>query len=319
MDVVVTGAAGFVGSSLCWQLLNDGHRVVGADCLTPYAGIERKRRNIAWLSDYPNFQLAEADLATTDVRALLEGAEVVFALAGHPGVRASWSEAFGEYARNNVVATQRVLEAAVEVGVRRVVYASSSSVYGNAPAALPVDEEAPTVPFSPYGVTKLAGENLCRLYAANFGISTVCLRYFTVFGPRQRPDMAIYRLIDAAIDGVPFALYGSGEQARDFTFVWDVVTANVAAATAELEPGTVLNIAGGVSATMLEVAGIVGDVIDRPVVLEREPAQAGDVDFAHANIERAQALLNWSPLVSLREGVRLQTEWQRREAHTDRR
>ena len=226
MKALVTGAAGFIGSTLSARLLADGWDVTGIDALTPYYDPALKRANLERLGGA--FTFVQEDLRTADLDALLDGVDVVFHEAGQPGVRASWGDEFGIYLDANVAATQALLEAAKRApGLQRLVYASSSSVYGDA-ARFPVLEVDLPQPVSPYGVTKLAAEHLCSLYASNFGVPTVSLRYFTVFGPRQRPDMAFTRFLTAVRDDRPITLYGTGEQIRDFTYVDDVVEANVA-------------------------------------------------------------------------------------------
>ncbi|HEU5267311.1 MAG TPA: NAD-dependent epimerase/dehydratase family protein, partial [Jatrophihabitans sp.] len=214
----MTGAAGFIGGHLAEAALAAGHSVVGVDCLTDYYDPEQKRARVDQLATHPDFRFAAADLRTADLAPLLDGAEVVFHLAGQPGVRLSWSAGFVDYVGHNVLATQRLLEAARATRPQRIVYASSSSVYGNAPAYPTTEDDLPR-PHSPYGVTKLAGEHLCGLYAANWGLATVALRYFTVYGPWQRPDMGMHRFFTAVREGRPLPVFGDGEQTRDFTFV----------------------------------------------------------------------------------------------------
>src|SRR4051812_11462429 len=277
MRTLVTGAAGFIGSTLVDALLARGDSVRGVDCFTPYYGREAKQANVTGALGASGFELVEADLRVHAIDPLLDGVDVVFHQAAQPGVRLSWADGFGDYDGHNVLATQRLLEAAKAVGVKRLVYASSSSGYGNAPAYPTTEEDLPR-PHSPYGVTKLAAEHLCNLYAANWGLPTVSLRYFTVYGPRQRPDMAFHRLIEAGLDGSAFPLYGNGSAVRDFTFVGDVVAANLAAAEADCAPGTVVNIAGGGSVTMRDLLELAGEVIGQPVVIDRHPPQAGDVE-----------------------------------------
>jgi nucleoside-diphosphate-sugar epimerase len=223
-------------------------------------------------------------------------------------VRASWSEGFTPYVQHNVLVTQRLLEAVKGAGVRRFVYASSSSVYGNA-TSYPTGEDDMPRPQSPYGVTKLAAEHLCGVYARTWGVPTVALRYFTVYGPRQRPDMAMHRLIEAAMTGDPFPLYGDGRQIRDFTYVGDVVAANLLAAAVDVMPGSVLNIAGGTATSLLEVVEIVGELVGRPVRLERRPAEAGDVERTGGSSRRAAMALGWIPAVPLSEGLAEQVRW----------
>src|SRR3954471_15585585 len=268
MHVLVTGAAGFIGSHLVERLLGAGHTVVGVDALTPYYDPAQKQRNIATVLDNDRLRFLVRDLGRSDLSPILEDVEVVFHLAGQPGVRPSWERGFGDYLDQNVLVTQRLLEACKERSLRRFVYASSSSVYGNAPR-YPTDEDCLPAPHSPYGVTKLAAEHLCGLYAANFGIPTTSLRYFTVYGPRQRPDMGINKFINAALDGKPLVVFGDGEQIRDFTYVADVVSATVRAGEAtDIPPGAVMNIAGGSACTVNELLHLIAQKIGSAVDTE---------------------------------------------------
>jgi len=304
MKAIVTGAAGFVGSHLCAHLLGHGDEVVGIDSLTDYYDPRRKEANLATLRGHDNFSLQRLDLTSAPLSTLFEDADVVYHLAGQPGVRGSWGDEFVPYVERNVVATQRVLEAARDVSLWKVVYASSSSVYGNA-ETYPTTEDLRPQPVSPYGVTKLAAEHLCELYRVTAGVPTVSLRLFTVYGPRQRPDMAFSRLVDAALNGKPFLLYGDGEQSRDFTYVLDVVTAMRQAA---LSPWTgVANIGGGSRTTMNQVIDIVSRLA-RPVDLVRLPAQRGDVRHTAADTSVAQAGFGYAPSVVLEDGLALMVE-----------
>lgn len=303
----MTGCAGFIGSALTEALLARGDAVLGIDSFTPYYDIEAKRRNVLESSRHPGFELREADLRTLDLVEVLRGADVVFHQAAQPGVRLSWSAGFEEYATQNVLATQRMLEAAVAAGMPRVVFASSSSVYGQADRYPTTENDLPR-PHSPYGVTKLAAEHLCGLYAANYGLSTVALRYFTVYGPRQRPDMAIHRIIEAGLTGQSFPLFGDGSAVRDFTFVDDVVSANLAAASADVPAGSVANVAGGGEISMRDLLTLVGDVVGAPILIDHRPRQAGDVDRTGGSIEQAARLLDWKPQTSLEAGVRQQVD-----------
>jgi len=309
--VLVTGAAGFIGSHLAERLAGEGHVVRVVDCLTPYYDVSLKRAALDRLRELGCI-VSEDDLRSCDINALLQDVDVVYHQAGQPGVRASW-ELFESYVGHNILATQRLLEAVAGSEVRRVVFASSSSIYGNA-ESYPTSEDDPPRPISPYGVTKLAAERLCSVYAEGWGVSAVSLRYFTVFGPRQRPDLAIHRLIDAALTGRPFPLYGDGSQIRDFTYVDDIVEANLLAAAADVASGTVLNVAGGTAASVLDVVRIVEDLMGRPVPLERQPTERGDVERTGGSTERAARLLGWAPKVSLEEGVSRQVAWQRERA-----
>jgi UDP-glucuronate 4-epimerase len=284
--------------------------VVGIDCFTPSYDVAAKVDNIRAMRRNPQFKFAQSDLRSEPLDALLGGVDIVFHQAALAGVRASWDHRFADYATHNVLATQRLLEASRDAGVKRFVYASSSSVYGNA-LSYPTLESAVPAPFSPYGVTKLAGEHLCMAYAHNFGLHTVALRYFTVFGPRQRPDMGIHRLIHAAMVSQPFELYGDGHQRREFTYVSDVVDANVLASTADVEPGLVCNIAGGGDIDLSGLIDLVGELVHQPVPIERAPAMAGDVRRNRGSTELARESLGWAPKISLREGVGRQVEWQR--------
>ena len=269
MRTIVTGAAGFIGSHLCAHLLDHGDEVVGIDSLTEYYDPRLKEANLVPLRARAGFTEQRVDLATASLVTLFDNADVVYHLAGQPGVRGSWGEEFTPYVARNVSATQRVLEAARQVSLWKVVYASSSSVYGDA-ETYPTTEDLRPRPVSPYGVTKLAAEHLCELYRETSGVSTVSLRLFTVYGPRQRPDMAFSRLVDAALAGNPFLLYGDGEQSRDFTYVEDVVTAMRKAA---LSPWTgVANIGGGSRTTMNQVIDIIGELA-RPIDVVRLPVQ----------------------------------------------
>ena len=311
MQALVTGAAGFVGSHTCEALLRLGHRVRGVDCFTEYYDVEHKKRNLGLLTREPSFTFTNADILTAPLPELLDGVDVVLHLAAQPGVRASWKDGFAEYARQNVLVTQRLLEAARDAELSRFVYASSSSVYGRAPS-YPTSETDPTRPHSPYGVTKLAAEHLCSLYADNWGLPTVSLRYFTVFGPRQRPDMAFNRFISAGLERRPITVYGDGEQVRDFTYVEDVVAANLAAATAPGVPaGAVANVAGGSSITVNALLELLGDTLGEPLAVRHEPAQHGDVPRTGGTVDEAARLLGWSPQVPLAEGLKRQVAWHR--------
>jgi UDP-glucuronate 4-epimerase len=311
---LITGVAGFIGSNLAESLVAEGHQVLGVDSFTSFYDRTSKEDNVAGLATARTFHMERADLRGADLAHLLRGVDVVFHNAGQPGVRDSWSERFADYVTNNVLATQRLLEACRRASVSRVVFASSSSVYGNA-ASYPARENDLPAPHSPYGVTKLAAEQLCNLYAANWGLPTVALRYFTVYGPRQRPDMAFRRLVEASLTRTAFPLYGTGDQIREFTYVGDVVRANVLAATADVEPGTVLNIGGGGEQRLIDVVDLVGELAGEPVKIEGHPEQPGDVSRTGADITLAHRQLGWEPRTSLRSGLVAQLAWQRARQH----
>jgi UDP-glucuronate 4-epimerase len=311
MRALVTGAAGFVGSNLADTLLARGDTVVGVDCFTPYYAAADKEQNVAAARGNPRFELVDADLRTDAIEPLLDGVDAVFHQAAQAGVRLSWSGGFADYVGHNVLATQRLLEAVVAARPSaRVVYASSSSVYGNQ-RRYPTQEDDLPKPYSPYGVTKLAAEHLCGLYAENMGIATVSLRYFTVFGPRQRPDMSIHRLCEAAIHGTTFPRFGDGAQIREFTFVDDIVRGNLLAAERDVEPGTYCNLAGGGEITLSQLIELVGELAGAPVAIDQQDRQAGDAFRNGGSIARAGDVLGWKPEVSLREGLQAQLAWHR--------
>jgi len=304
MKVVVTGAAGFIGSHLAESLVADGHEVAGVDCFTDYYPRALKERNLERLRESPRFHLVEARLQDLDLASLLDGAEHVYHLAAQAGVRASWGREFALYADHNVLATQRLLEAALAAGRPTVVYASSSSVYGDAPS-LPLREDAPCQPVSPYGVTKLAGEHLAVLYHRNHGLPTVSLRFFTVYGPRQRPDMAFHRFLKAARDGTEVTLFGDGRQTRDFTYIQNVIQANLAACAAGREAaGESFNVAFGARVSLLELLEKMAALRGEPVKPRFEPGRKGDVRDSLADVGKARRLLGYRPEVSLDEGLR---------------
>jgi UDP-glucuronate 4-epimerase len=308
MRMLVTGAAGFIGSHLAMRLRAEGHVVTGIDSFTDYYDVAVKRERAGDLIA-AGANLIEADLNQIDLDELLDGVDVVFHLAGQPGVRASWGSEFSTYTQCNIAATQKLLEASRgKKDLRRLVYASSSSVYGDA-ERYPTCETDRPLPVSPYGVTKLAAEHMCTLYATNFGVPTVSLRYFTVYGPGQRPDMAFTRFTRAAASGDEVIVFGTGEQVRDFTYVDDVVEANILAATSEVDPGAVFNVAGGSHASVNEVLAILQEFVGRELSVSREGAVAGDVKRTGGNTSAIQSALGWKPRVGLREGLARQLEW----------
>jgi len=308
MRTLVTGCAGFIGSHLTESLLADGHVVLGVDCFNDNYGRRDKLENLAHAQQWDGFEFVPVDLSRGDLHDLVEECDVVFHLAAEPGVRASWSGRFETYVRNNVVATQHLLEAARRVPERRVVYASSSSVYGQA-EQLPTAEDVLPQPFSPYGMTKLAAEHLCGLYHANYGVETVSLRYFTVYGPRQRPDMAFNIFCRAALAGETITIYGDGSQTRDFTFVGDIVAATRAAAEAPGVAGRVFNVGGGSRVSIRETLEIIEGCAGRPLDVRYLDEQRGDVRDTGADTSAARADLGFAPTVSLREGLEAQFAW----------
>jgi nucleoside-diphosphate-sugar epimerase len=307
VKALVTGAAGFIGSTLVDRLLADGAHVTGVDCFTDYYARELKERNLEAARQHPRFAFVEASLLDADLPALLDGVTHVFHLAAQAGVRKSWGTEFDVYVLNNVSATQRLLEACAGRPLTRFVYASTSSVYGDA-AAIPMREDARVEPVSPYGVTKLAGEHLCFLYQVNHGIPSVAVRFFTVYGPRQRPDMGFHRFLTAAIDGQTLTRYGDGEQTRDFTFVDDAVAATVAAGTRGVI-GRVYNVGGGSRVSVNDVFTIVSGIIGRDVRIDEQPPQKGDMRDTYADTSRAHEDLGYRPAIQLADGLRAEYQW----------
>jgi nucleoside-diphosphate-sugar epimerase len=303
---LVTGVAGFVGSAVARCFLDAGLTVIGVDALRPVYDVGVKRDNLRTLLDRPGFTFLEHDLAHDPLAELVGGVDVISHQAGRAGLRDSWDGDFGEYLRDNVGATQRLLDAVLEAPrIRRVVLASSSSVYGDA-AAFPTREDALPAPLSPYGVSKLAAEHLGTAYARAHGLPVVALRYFTVFGPGQRPDMAFSKMVAAVTGGPAFPLLGDGGQVRDFTFVGDIAAANLACLDADLPPGTVLNVAGGTQVRLCDALDVLGDIAGRPVPVERHPAGRGEARRTSGDVTAARELLGWAPEVGLRAGLQAQ-------------
>lgn len=312
MKAVVTGAAGFIGSRICQRLLRaPENQVVGIDSLTDYYDVNIKRLNLDKLRS-PKFAFAHEDLTRANLHELIDGADVIFHQAGQPGVRKSWGQSFNEYIDRNIAATQMLLEACKgSRALSRFVYASSSSVYGDA-ETYPTDERTLPAPRSPYGVTKLAAEHLCGVYAGNFDVPTVSLRYFTVYGPGQRPDMAFTRFCKSAVEGSTIEIYGDGQQIRDFTYVDDIVSGNILAALSQkVEPGQVLNLAGGSNVSINHVLDLLRDIAATDLDVKYSSAAMGDVRRTSGSIQLARDILDWTPQVELADGLRAQFEWAR--------
>jgi UDP-glucuronate 4-epimerase len=300
---LVTGSAGFLGSHLVDALLDSGHEIVGIDAFTDYYARDVKEANIARARARPGFSFRNLDLADADLTDLVADMDGVFHLAAQPGVRGSWGDTFGVYVRDNVLATQRLLEAAAEAGVP-VVQASSSSVYGNA-ETYPTREDVTLHPVSPYGVSKLACESLARAYSESFGLDVVSLRYFTVYGPRQRPDMAFSRIVGSLLNGRRFDLFGTGEQSRDFTYVDDAVAATCMAMNGA-QGSRVYNVGGGSETTLAEVIATCERLSGRRLDVRRGPASAGDVRRTAADTSLIRSQLGWRPRTTLEQGLTLQ-------------
>jgi UDP-glucuronate 4-epimerase len=312
---LVTGCAGFIGSHLTESLLRDGISVIGVDCFNANYGRAQKLDNLHSALDWKAFEFVPLDLATGDLADLVREVDVVFHLAAEPGVRSSWGEQFKRYMTNNILATQQLLRALEQVPGKRLVNASSSSIYGQA-ETLPTCEDAPAAPRSPYGLTKLAGEHLCNVYHANHGLEVTSLRYFTVFGPRQRPDMAFNIFCRAALKNDEINIYGDGYQTRDFTFVADVVAATRAAATASIDSGGAYNIGGGLRGSLRDVLSAIEKLAGRELKLNFECEQAGDVRDTGADTSKARADLGFSPTTSLDDGIAAEFEWLRQRIET---
>ncbi len=307
MRAIVTGAAGFIGSHLAERLLERGHEVVGIDGFTDYYAREIKESNVASLRTRARFTFFETSIAAAPWDTLLEGVTHVFHLAAQAGVRKSWGGDFALYTTLNIDATQVLLEACVDRPLERLVYASSSSVYGDG-VPIPMREDTRPRPLSPYGVTKLAAEHLCLLYHANYGVPAVALRYFTVYGPRQRPDMAFHRFLRGLLTAEPLHLYGDGEQTRDFTFVEDAVSATVAAGERGT-PGEVYNVGGGSRVSMNDVIEVMARRTGVTPDVHREATQRGDMRDTFADTTRARAALGFSPRVTLEDGINAEYQW----------
>jgi nucleoside-diphosphate-sugar epimerase len=318
MRALVTGCAGFIGSHLTESLLADGHDVVGVDALINTYPRAVKLGNLERAMEFDGFRFLEADLMTSPLDALVEECDAVFHLAAEPGVRTSWGARFESYTRNNVLATQRLLETAKAWPDKPIVYASSSSIYGDA-ERLPTPEDALPWPSSPYGVTKLAAEHLCALYHGNYEVATVSLRYFSAYGPRQRPDMAFNRFCRAALRSEPLTIFGNGEQTRDFTFVDDVVAATRAAAVSPTARVRVYNVGGGSRVSVNDALELIVSFVGRPLEVRHLESKRGDVRDTGADTTRARRELGFNPTTSLEAGLQAEFEWmesQERSAHT---
>jgi UDP-glucuronate 4-epimerase len=311
MRALVTGCAGFVGSHLTESLLTDGHEVIGVDCFNDNYARRQKLDNLEGPQSWETFEFVPIDLSRGELEELVDECDVIFHLAAEPGVRSSWGGRFEQYLRNNLLATQRVLEAAKAAeGRKRVVYASSSSVYGHA-ETLPTPEDALPQPFSPYGVTKLGAEEMCSLYWGNHGLETVSLRFFTVYGPRQRPDMAFNRFCHAALNGTPLTVFGDGEQTRDFTYVADIVSALRSAAVVPEAAGRVYNIGGGSRFSVNDALRLLAGYAGRPLNVDYLDSEKGDVRDTGADTTRARAEIGYLPQTGVADGLLAEFEWVR--------
>lgn len=308
---IVTGAAGFIGSHLVEALLKQGQQVIAVDQFNDYYDPRLKHKNLAHLQNSPQFTLITGDIQDLQWSELLKDVEVIYHQAAQAGVRASWGAGFRHYTERNISATQVLLEAAKDAeNLKRFVFASTSSVYGDA-ETLPTHEQIPPQPVSPYGITKLAAERLCMLYHKNFGVPIVALRYFTVYGPRQRPDMAFHKFFKAVLQDEAIPIYGDGQQTRDFTFVSDAIAANLAAATVPEAVGEVFNIGGGSRVVLAEVLDTMAEIVGKPIRKNYISKAMGDARHTAADVSKARQILGYQPQVSLREGLTQEWEWVR--------
>jgi nucleoside-diphosphate-sugar epimerase len=306
---VVTGAAGFIGSHVAETLLKQGEQVIGIDHFNDYYSPELKRQNISGFINHPNFKLIDGDIQFLDWNLLLEDVDVIYHQAAQAGVRASWGNSFRAYTERNINATQIILEAAKDAkNLKRFIYASTSSIYGNA-ETLPTAETIVPQPVSPYGITKLAAERLGGLYHDNFGVPFCALRYFTVYGPRQRPDMGFHKFYKAAIEGKAIDVFGDGRQTRDFTFISDAVAANLAAAKCDKANGQIFNIGGGSRVVLEDVLDLMGDIMGQPIVRNYIDKARGDARHTAADVTKAKQILGFAAKVSLREGLTQEWQW----------
>lgn len=304
MAVLVTGCAGFIGSHLCERLLADGHRVVGVDCFTDYYPRAVKEENLEIALDHDRFRLVDADLRTDRLDDVVDGCDAVVHLAAMPGLLRSWTD-FDGYASCNLLATQRLVDACRRHGVRRFVHISTSSVYGTEAVG---DETSPLEPSSPYGVTKLAAEKLVLAYTQTYGFPAVVLRYFSIYGPRQRPDMGYHRFIEAMLDGDPIAVFGDGHQTRSNTFVSDCVDGTVSALRDGVE-GEAYNIGGGEVVSVLGVIELLGELIGVSPAIEHRAPRPGDQRHTSADTTKAKSAFGFTPAVAIRDGLAAQVEW----------
>ena len=309
MRCLVSGIAGFIGSHLAERLVRDGQEVIGIDCFLDYYPREVKEENLAGLKKSPNFHFQEANLLELDLPALVQKTDFIFHLAAQAGVRASWGESFSIYTENNIRATQRLLESCKGQKVSKFILASSSSVYGDA-EEMPTSENSAPKPVSPYGLSKLACEHLCYLYWKNHKIPYLALRYFTVYGPRQRPDMAFHKFLRSALHGKEIEIYGDGNQTRDFTYISDIINATVKSISTDAVAESV-NLGGGSPATIWQVLNIIEEITGKRVRLRHIEEQKGDVRHTCADITKAQRILGYAPQVRLGEGLRKQLLWQK--------
>lgn len=307
MNILVTGAAGFIGSHLCKRLLKEGRHIVAVDAFTDFYSRKLKEYNIRSLLGNPNFELITQDLLDLDLNKILDGIDIVFHFAAQAGVRTSWGSDFSIYTKNNIEGTQRLLEAAKTSSIKKFIYASSSSVYGLSPQ-LPMTESSTLHPYSPYGVTKLAAEHLCHLYYKNYGCPCVSLRFFTVYGPGQRPDMAFHKFFKSIIGNEEITVFGDGQQTRDFTYIDDIIDANLSSIE-NGRPGETYNLGGGTQRKLADIIPLFEDTSRSKVKIRFDAGQKGDVRHTFADIRKAKKDLRYAPKTKLEEGLEFEWDW----------
>jgi len=307
MRVLVTGVAGFIGSSVSEKLLDQGIQVIGVDSFFDYYPRKIKEKNLEFLLSQSDFEFVEADILEIDWDKIISGVKGVFHQAAIAGVRASWGQKFDQYVQNNILGTQRLLEACKDKSIEKFIYASSSSIYGDT-KELPIRESSPTNPISPYGVSKLAAEHLSSLYFKGYGVPTVSLRYFTVYGPRQRPDMAFHKFITAVMNGDQIEVYGTGEQTRDFTFIDDAVQANIQAFKSA-RAGEVYNIGGGSRIKLIDAIRIIEEIVGTEANLVYTEPQRGDARHTFSDVTKAKKDFDYAPQVDVKSGLEKHYEW----------
>ena len=306
MRSLVTGCAGFVGSHLSERLIDLGYEVVGIDNLNDNYSVQIKKKNLEKLLDNTRFEFFEGDLLSLNLEEILKEVDFIFHQAAQAGVRSSWGKYFKSYTDNNILATQMLLESVKNKKLKKFVYASSSSVYGD--CNLPMKEDIRPIPISPYGVSKLAAENLCQLYNENYNVPTISLRYFTVYGPRQRPDMAFHKFIKAIFQGEKIIVYGSGKQTRDFSYIDDVVNANILAMNFSGN-GEIFNIGGGTRIKLEDVITLIGQLMGKKPNIEFVSQQKGDVKDTQSDVTKSSCLLSYSPKIIIEKGLPKEIEW----------